>query len=225
MGAGGCLPATPAFLRALREGATRAGAILIFDEVMTSRMSAGGRQAQLGIFPDMTTLGKYIGGGMSFGAFGGRADIMERYDPRRADALPHGGTFNNNVLSMAAGHAGMSQVFTPSVADALFARGEALRARLNAAAAAVGVTAVWTGLGSLATVHFGLAGPPACPAEADSADKGATELCFLDLLQRGFYLARRGMIALNLDIGDAECDGFIAAWSAFLADYAAVLRR
>jgi glutamate-1-semialdehyde 2,1-aminomutase len=111
------------------------------------------------------------------------------------------------------------------VADALFARGEALRARLNAAAATAGVAAVWTGLGSLATVHFGLAAPPTCPAEAAVADKDATELVFLDLLVRGFYLARRGMIALNLDIGDAECDAFVAAWSAFLADYASVLRR
>jgi len=103
LGSGGCIPATPEFLARLRTEATRVGAVLIFDEVMTSRMSAGGQQARLGITPDMTTLGKYIGGGMSFGAFGGRADLMERYDPRRADAIPHAGTFNNNVLTVAAG--------------------------------------------------------------------------------------------------------------------------
>ena len=77
LGGGGCIPAGPAFLQALRDVATRIGAVLVFDEVMTSRMSAGGQQARLGITPDMTTLGKYIGGGMSFGAFGGRADLME----------------------------------------------------------------------------------------------------------------------------------------------------
>ena len=114
----GCIPANPAFLQALRDAATRIGAVLIFDEVMTSRMSAGGVQARLGIIPDMTTLGKYIGGGMTFGAFGGRADIMDRYDPRRPDALPHAGTFNNNVLTMAAGYTGLSQIFTPDIADA-----------------------------------------------------------------------------------------------------------
>ncbi|MCX7380424.1 MAG: aminotransferase class III-fold pyridoxal phosphate-dependent enzyme [Alphaproteobacteria bacterium] len=225
MGAGGCLPARPEFLQALRDVATRVGAILIFDEVMTSRMSAGGRQAQLGIIPDMTTLGKYIGGGMSFGAFGGRADIMAHFDPRRADALPHGGTFNNNVLTMSAGHAGLAQVFTAPVADALFARGEVLRARLNAAAMTAGVAAIWTGLGSMAAVHFGLTAAPTCPAEAVGADRDAMELCFLDLLARGFYLARRGMIALNLDICDAECDSFVAAWTAFLAEYGTVLPR
>ena len=82
--------------------------------------------------PDLTTLGKYIGGGMSFGAFGGRADIMDLFDPRRPDALPHAGTFNNNVLTMSAGLAGLTEVYTPDAAVALNARGDALRERLNA---------------------------------------------------------------------------------------------
>ena len=150
LGSGGCIPGEPGFLQALRDVATETGAMLIFDEVMTSRMSAGGQQARLGITPDLTTLGKYIGGGMSFGAFGGRRDIMDRYDPRRADALPHAGTFNNNVLTMAAGVAGLTELFTPAAADALFARGEALRTRLNALSPAM----QWTGLGSLLTAHF-----------------------------------------------------------------------
>ena len=76
---------------------------------------------------------------MSFGAFGGRRELMELYDPRRPDALPHAGTFNNNVLTMHAGVAGLERVFTPEVADALFARGEALRASLNAVAAQAGL--------------------------------------------------------------------------------------
>lgn len=223
LGAGGCIPGTAEFLQALRDGATRAGAILIFDEVMTSRMSAGGRQAQLGITPDMTTLGKYIGGGMSFGAFGGRADLMRRYDPRSPGALPHGGTFNNNVLSMAAGVAGLSQVFTAPVADALFARGEALRARLNGAAAQRRIAALWTGLGSAATVHFGVTAPIRCPADAAGADPLALELFFFDMLARGYYFARRGMMALNLDLDAADLDAFARAWEAFLDDNGALL--
>ncbi|MBS0519880.1 MAG: aminotransferase class III-fold pyridoxal phosphate-dependent enzyme [Proteobacteria bacterium] len=223
LGAGGCIPGTPAFLAAVRDAARRVGAVLIFDEVMTSRMSAGGRQQLLGIAPDMTTLGKYIGGGMSFGAFGGCADLMALYDPRRADALPHGGTFNNNVLSMAAGHAGLSEVFTPAAAEALFARGEALRARLNDAARTAGIAAQWTGLGSMACVHFGVTGPIASPADLATEDKAALELFFLDMLHRGFYLARRGMIALNLMLGDAECEAFAAAWQDFLAERQPVL--
>ena len=84
LGAGGCIPGRAGFLHGLRALADDSGALLIFDEVMTSRLSAGGRQAQLGLTPDLTTLGKYFGGGLSFGAFGGRADMMSRFDPRRA---------------------------------------------------------------------------------------------------------------------------------------------
>jgi glutamate-1-semialdehyde 2,1-aminomutase len=98
IGNGGCIPADPAFLRMLREETTRHGILLTFDEVMTSRHGAGGLQARIGVTPDLTTLGKYIGGGMSFGAFGGRGDVMARLDATRPGALSHSGTFNNNVL-------------------------------------------------------------------------------------------------------------------------------
>jgi glutamate-1-semialdehyde 2,1-aminomutase len=223
MGSGGCLPADPAFLATLREAATRHGAVLIFDEVMTSRLSAGGRQKLLGITPDMTTLGKYIGGGMSFGAFGGRADLMERYDPRRADALPHAGTFNNNVLTMAAGHAGMTQVFTPEAADALSARGDALRERLNAAARRAGAALVFTGCGSMMSGHF-TTEPVTTPAEAAAASQDLKELFYFDMLERGFYLARRGMIALSLEVREPELDAFVAAVEDFLAVRASLLR-
>ncbi|MBS7792322.1 aminotransferase class III-fold pyridoxal phosphate-dependent enzyme [Roseococcus sp. SDR] len=220
LGSGGCIPATAEFLALLRAEAKRVGAVLIFDEVMTSRMSAGGQQARLGITPDMTTLGKYIGGGMSFGAFGGRADIMARYDPRRADAIPHAGTFNNNVLTMAAGVAGLTRIFTPEAAEALFERGERLRAQLNALAP--GLPLRWTGLGSLMTVHFQRE-PIASPADL-RPDAGLRELFFLDMLERGFYLARRGMLALSLEIGPAEAEGFVAAVGEFIASRGSLLR-
>ena len=87
LGSGGCIPGTPEFLHGLRALADDCGALLVFDEVMTSRLSIGGRQALLGIGPDLTTLGKYFGGGMSIGVFGGRAELIARFDPRRADAL------------------------------------------------------------------------------------------------------------------------------------------
>ena len=132
IGSGGCIAAEPAFLAMLREETQRVGALLILDEVMTSRLAPGGLQSVRGIRPDLTTFGKYIGGGMSFGAFGGRGDIMDLFDPRRPDALPHAGTFNNNVLTMNAGLAGLTEIYTPEAARALNARGDALRERLNA---------------------------------------------------------------------------------------------
>jgi glutamate-1-semialdehyde 2,1-aminomutase len=81
LGGGGCLPAEPGFLHALREATERHGILLILDEVMTSRLAPGGLQSEYGVRPDLVTLGKYVGGGMSFGAFGGRPDVMARFDP------------------------------------------------------------------------------------------------------------------------------------------------
>jgi glutamate-1-semialdehyde 2,1-aminomutase len=223
-GSGGCIPADPAFLQALRDGATRVGAVLIFDEVMTSRMSAGGMQARLGITPDMTTLGKYIGGGMSFGAFGGKHALMDLYDPRRPDAVPHAGTFNNNVLTMAAGYAGMTRIFTADVAEDLFARGESLRSRLNAIATRHDAAMQWTGIGSLMAVHF-LRGPIRSGADAAAGDAELRDMFFFDMLARGFYLARRGMVALSLMIGDAEQDAFADAVTDFVETRRPLLRE
>ena len=131
LGGGGCLPATQDFLSMLREECTARNIVLIFDEVMTSRLHPGGLAAKTGITPDLTTLGKYIGGGMSFGAFGGRAEIMDLFDPSRPKPLPHAGTFNNNTLTMTAGRVGLTEVFTREVCVAHNGRGDALKARLN----------------------------------------------------------------------------------------------
>jgi glutamate-1-semialdehyde 2,1-aminomutase len=216
LGAGGCLPAEPAFLAGLRAAATRHGIVLIFDEVMTSRLSPGGRQGDLGIAPDMTTLGKYIGGGSSFGAFGGRADIMRRFDPREPGALSHAGTFNNNVISMAAGIAGMTKVLTPEAVRALNARGDRLRGDLNAMFRRRGAKLTATGLGSIVGLH-GTAGPVRTLADLAAADPAIKDLVFFDLVARGFYMARRGFIALSLPISDAETKGFIEAFDDIIA--------
>ena len=149
LGSGGCIVGGRAFLHGLRRLADEHGALLVLDEVMTSRLALGGRQAQLNLVPDLTKLGKYFGGGLSFGAFGGRRDVMERFDPRRPDALGHAGTFNNNVLSMAAGLAGLRELWTPDAITALNARGERLRERCNAVIRTHGLALQFTGLGSL----------------------------------------------------------------------------
>jgi glutamate-1-semialdehyde 2,1-aminomutase len=222
MGGGGCIAADPEFLHALREATTRVGALLLLDEVMTSRLSPGGLQAVHGVKPDLTTLGKYIGGGMSFGAFGGRADIIDLFDPRRADALPHAGTFNNNVLTMHAGLAGLTEVYTPAAAAALNARGDALRVRLNALCDAAGAPMQFTGIGSMLSVHM-TRGPMRSPADAARGDAKLKELFFFDMLAHGIWLARRGMMALSLPIGDAECDKLADAVGEFLESRASLL--
>jgi len=222
LGGGGCIPANAPFLAALRDVASETGALLIFDEVMTSRLAPGGLHGATGIRPDLVTLGKYVGGGLSFGAFGGRADLMGLFDPRRADALPHAGTFNNNTLTMSAGIAAMSEIYTPDVAVAHNAKGEALRAALNEAAAARGLPVVVTGQGSMMAFHF-CAEPPTDAAGVAAANQPLKELLFLDLLERGYYIARRGMIALSLAVGATERAGFLAAFEEFLDSRATLI--
>lgn len=224
LGAGGCIPGTPEFLQGLRRLADESGALLIFDEVMTSRMSSGGLQKKLGVTPDMTTFGKYLGGGLTFGAFGGRHELMRRYDPGQPDAWPHAGTFNNNVLTMAAGVAGLTKVFTPDVADRLYDDGERLRARLGEVGRKHGVPLQATGVGSIIVVHWQSA-PVAQPHDTQKTPVEARALFHLNMLHRGYYLARRGFMALSLALTPADHDGFVAAVDDYCGAYRNVLRE
>lgn len=221
MGSAGAIAGEPGFLAALREAATRHGIVLVFDEVMTSRLAPGGLQGRLGITPDMTTFGKYLGGGFSFGAFGGRLDLMERFDPARPDALAHAGTFNNNVMSMAAGLAGLRDVFTPEAAEALSESGERLRARLDEAAGARGLPVQATGVGSILTLHF-QEGPIRRPEDVEPAPE-LRGLVHLEMMARGFYMARRGYMSLSLPLEDSDHDAFVAAFGDVLDTWRDVL--
>lgn len=210
MGSGGCLAADPAYLAMLREETAKRGIVLIFDEVMTSRLAPKGLSDVLGITPDLKTLGKYIGGGMSFGAFGGRRDIMDQFDPMRANFLPHAGTFNNNTLTMTVGFAALSEIFTAEACLELNRRGDRLRARLNDLSMRYQVALQATGIGSLLNLHP-VTGEIRVPEDAASADQRLRQIIYLDLLEEGYYIAGRGYMALSLVVDDAHCDGFLAA--------------
>ena len=215
IGSGGCIPADGEFLKALREAADRHGIVLIFDEVMTSRLSPGGLQALHGVTPDVTSLGKYIGGGLTFGAFGGRREIIDQFDPRRPDALPHAGTFNNDVLTMTAGLTGLREIYTPEVAVAHNARGDRFRAGLGAIIARHDFPAQVTGLGSLLCVHF-QRGEIRRPSDTAATHPDARRLFHLEMLNAGFYLARRGFMSLSLPLEDEDYASFARAIDEFL---------
>ena len=222
MGGAGGIAATREFLQALRAACTKHGIVLIFDEVMTSRLSPGGLQQMMGVTPDMTSFGKYLGGGASFGAFGGKAELMARFDPSRPDAVSHAGTFNNNVISMAAGLTGLRDIYTPAAADRLTAAGDRLRDSLNALAARHDVPLQVKGIGSIMAVHFHR-GPISRPRDiwpADAADAARIadlqKLFHLDMLEQGQYMARRGFISLSLPMADPDFKRFEAAVEEFL---------
>jgi glutamate-1-semialdehyde 2,1-aminomutase len=204
LGGGGCIPGSFEFLSMLREETGRLGIVLIFDEVMTSRLHPGGLSAKLGLQPDLKTLGKYVGGGMSFGAFGGKQGIMEIFDPTRPDALPHAGTFNNNTLTMTVGHAAITEVFTPDACQALNARGDRLREAFNDLFMRYQVRMTAMGQGSMIAIHPAQ-GPVLTPEQLDTSDKRRRQLLFFDLLHDGIYIAERGFMALSLMVTDDDC--------------------
>jgi glutamate-1-semialdehyde 2,1-aminomutase len=184
----------------------------------------------MGVKPDLMTLGKYIGGGITIGAFGGRAEIMARFDPSRADAFPHGGTFNNNVIAMVAGHAALTGVLTAERQGRMNALGDALRARLNELARKHGVPMQTTGLGSIFGIHFH-SGPIRNAGDLDRGEHGREQavsdlkkLFHLDMLAAGQYISRRIMGNLSIETSDAEADTFCQAVEEFLVNRGDVVR-
>jgi glutamate-1-semialdehyde 2,1-aminomutase len=221
-GGAGCIPAKLEFLQALRRATAEHGVVLIFDEVMTSRLSPGGIQQIHGVLPDLTSFGKYIGGGLTFGAFGGKAEIMDLFDPRRPDVLPHAGTFNQNVLTMSAGLTGLTEIYTPERALAFNARGDQLRTRLQELADKRGLPVRLTGMGSMMTVHFNR-NPVETIYDAYDDNGPAKDLFHLDMIRRDHYMSRRGMINLSLPMTEKEFAGLEAAFDAFLAERAPLI--
>ena len=216
IGGGGCIAASVEFLQMLRERTRKHDIALIFDEVMTSRLSPGGLQAKYDIIPDLTSLGKYIGGGFSAGAFGGKAEWMDRFDPRRGDALPHSGTYNNNVFTMAAGIAGLSKIYTKEAAVALNGRGDAFRDRLNAICAKADVALQFTGIGSMMAPHA-MRGEIRSPQDAARGNAKLRELLFFDLVANGlFMMPKRCLMALSLPLTDRDFDTFAGAVEEFI---------
>ncbi len=224
VGAGGGMPGSQEFLTALRETTQETGALLIFDEVMSSRHTRGGMQGLTGIMPDLTTFGKYLGGGLTFGAFGGRADIMDRFDPEHPNAWGHAGTFNNNILTMSAGHAGLSKVYTPDVADTFFETGNQFRESLASELAGIDVPMSITGLGSMMVFHF-RDSPPTKPLLGDEKPpKDLLDLIHLDMIARGHFFARRGMINLSLATTRDEMGTFRSDFAEVIRSRAALIR-
>jgi glutamate-1-semialdehyde 2,1-aminomutase len=208
-GAGGVRAAGPTFLRFLRDYTQQIGAVLIFDEIIAFRVGYNGAQGLLGIEPDLTTLGKIIGGGYALAAFGGRAEIMDRFDARRAWSLSHGGTFNGNPVAATAGLATLREL-TPDRYDGLAERGDRLRARLADGIARGGIDARVDGIASLFQVFAG-------PTLGGEGELTASQTLFLGLLLDGFHLAPRGMGAISTPATERDVDELADAVVARLA--------
>ena len=194
----------------INEYALDVGAILITDEVMTSRHGPRGLADLLGVRPDIATYGKYFAGGFSIGAFAGRADLLDHFDATKPDSIPHAGTFNNNIATMSAGCVVLSELFTSDTAITLTARGEDLRARIDDVLHQHKLPLTITGFGSMNAVHA-LPHRPQNGTDLLERDAALQEALFLALLQRGVYTAPRGSLNLGLAITEWDLDHYLNA--------------
>jgi glutamate-1-semialdehyde 2,1-aminomutase len=199
------LPA-PGFLETLRENCTRHGVVLIFDEVMTGfRVATGGAQARFGIRPDLTTLGKVIGGGLPVAAVGGRRDIMERIAP--LGPVYQAGTLSGNPVAVAAGLATLKLVDTPGFQSSIEATTRSLVEGLAACAKRAGVTCSSQAIGSMFGLYF-RAAPPTRFAEVMQCDAQRFNRFFQSMLAQGIYLApsayEAGFVSSAHDAEDIE---------------------
>jgi glutamate-1-semialdehyde 2,1-aminomutase len=201
----GCIPPMEGFLEGLRALCTKEGAVLIFDEVMTGfRVALGGAQERFGVTPDLTTLGKVIGGGLPVGAYGGREDLMRQIAPD--GPVYQAGTLSGNPLATAAGTAALTYLKeNPSVFDELEERGEQLEAGVQATISESGYPLSWTRVGSMASLFF-TPGPVTDWHSAAQSDRDAFKAFFWGMLGRGFYLAPSPFEALFLSSAHTSAD-------------------
>jgi glutamate-1-semialdehyde 2,1-aminomutase len=218
LGAGGCIPGDVDFLHGLQSWCHKNDALFILDEVQTSRHHGQGLQPVLGLKADLTTMGKFIGGCMPIGVFGGRADIMELFDPRHATSLNHAGTFNNNTMTMRAGFVGLKEVYTPQEAKRLTAMGNEFREGLNIIAQEFDAPIHVTGVGSIMNIHS-QRGPVTRPEQVAQENKELKDLLFFELLSHGFYCAKRGLISLNICHSQADLDQFADTFRSILSKH------
>jgi glutamate-1-semialdehyde 2,1-aminomutase len=203
----GLIPARKDYLAAMVEISHEAGALVIFDEVISFRLGFSGAQGLWDVTPDLTALGKIIGGGFPVGAVGGRADVMAVFDPTRGKpALPHGGTFTANPITMRAGLASMRALTMKAFAH-LDRLGGLLRDGINASLQAHGLEGQCVGLGSLFKLHF-----TASPIRdyrsvyPGAAGRRQLEMFHRGLLNRGILCAPYGLFALStpMTVDDAR---------------------
>ena len=214
LGSVGMVPASTEFLNMLRDFTQRNGIVLIFDEVISFRVAPGGAQEYYGVTPDMTSLGKIIGGGFAVGAFGGRADIMDLYDPTKGARVSHAGTFNANPVTMVAG-AGTLERLTPEVYRSLAEMTDGLKQGIEEVCAGLEVPVQVTGLGSLFGIHF-TPGPITDYRDVAQEDAGLRNQMFLGLLNEGVLTASNLVGALSTAMTERDVDNFLDAFKRVL---------
>lgn len=212
--AGGIPLPRAGYLQGLRALADQYNVLLIFDEVVTLRLNEGGYQKIAGVTPDLTAMGKIIGGGFAVGAFGGTPEIMSQFDPARPNHIPHSGTFNGHSVTMAAGLASLQTLSQPEI-ERINALGDRLAAGFDEAFTEAGIVGKTTNIGSLVQVHW-RAGEIANMGDVSDGFRGAGDLPYLlhlAMLNRGIYSAARGEYNISTVVADAQVEQAITTFN------------
>jgi glutamate-1-semialdehyde 2,1-aminomutase len=207
MGSAGQILPTMEYLQAIRELTSHYGILLVFDEVVTGRLALGGAQEVFGVIPDLTALGKIIGGGLPIGAFGGREDIMRLYDPREKK-MYHSGTFNGNAISLAAGVATIL-AYDQTQVNYVNELGTMFKQKLKHVTKKIGVHVEINGIGSLYNTVFTNKAVVNYRDMAQSHE-GLNQLLFMTLLTKGVFIATRGMFCMSTAMKESDIDYAIA---------------
>ena len=207
LGSGGGVEPQPGYLRGVRQLADTYDVLLIFDEILTFRLDVGGIQSAVGVTPDLTSVAKFIGGGLPLGAFGGRQEIMAPFAPAHPQTIPHNGTFNGNNVTMAAGLATMMAYGTEEV-EQINDLGQRLKDGFNRAFQAAGVKARAAGLGSIIPIHWS-EGEIRTARDAVAAQEAARtlpKLLHMEMMNRGIFSAPRGQFTISTPMTAREID-------------------
>jgi glutamate-1-semialdehyde 2,1-aminomutase len=210
-GAGGLVTASADFFRRVGDAARAAGALYVLDEVITFRLGTGGAQQAMGVTPDLTMLGKLIGGGFPVGAIGGRADVMSVTDPREMK-LSASGTFNGNPVTTTAGAVAVRELTADRII-AMASQAKRLRAGIEAAASKAGLPITIRQAGSLLNVFLSERAPASALLREDQA---LIESFHLAGMNHGLYFASRGMIVVSTVMTEALIDDAIDRFGATL---------
>ncbi|MBN1317148.1 MAG: aspartate aminotransferase family protein [Anaerolineales bacterium] len=207
---GGMIPPQENYLQGMRDLAGEFDVLLIFDEVATFRLGIGGLQSIEGVEPDITTLGKIIGGGLPVGAFGGKKEYMDYFDPTGKAFIKHAGTYNGNSLVMAAGLATL-QLYDQEAIDHVNRLGTLLKDGLENAFREAGVKGQVLGLGSLVQIHWTdeVINSPREAAMAKARACELPDLLHLEFLNRGIFIGKRGNCCISTPMTEKEIETFI----------------
>lgn len=206
----GLIPVTPDYVAMLQRVREDTGVLIVLDEVITLRLGYGGGQQVFGVTPDLSAIGKIIGGGYPVGAVGGSAEVMAVFDPTQSKPLlPHGGTFNANPITMVAGEAAMRH-FERDEIERLGALGDKARHGIAAAFDEAGVPGQVTGLGSLLRIHVHNRPLIDYRSSLMSAEEKSLLAAILrHMRDNGIFVNERGVCSLSTPMGEAEIDAFL----------------